>query len=304
MTHDWFEVKKLPNNIYAIREPHYYFDVLSYLVIGSKSALLIDTGTGLADITEVVKELYPGDLQVVNTHFHFDHVGNNHRFAEVMVYNNPADLDRLRKGYSVSELAPHNKESYYLSDNMSKYRPHTYSIKPSKPVGIEDGHVIDLGDRKIELIHTPGHCPGCCVLWEEKTGALFTGDFYFPGPLCCHYEGTFYGESSLSDYAMSAEKVAKLSKNVKSLHTGHLEASADPSALTSLAYALKDLLAGKFDKAETLTGDLSVAALPCPDEPVPEGYVIPKDLHLFTRNGIEVISHLRHDGMVVKGSVG
>ena len=300
MMHDWFEVRELADKIFAIREPHYYFDVMSYLVIGSKSALLIDTGTGLADITEVTKKIYPGDLQVVNTHFHFDHVGNNHRFPKVMAYNHPAVLGRLRRGFLASELAPHNKESYYLSDNMSKYRPRSYSIKPSNPVPIEDGHLIDLGDRIIKLIHTPGHCPDCCVLWEEKTATLFTGDFYFPGPLCCHYEGTFYGESCLSDYAVSASKIAELSKSLKTIHAGHLESSIDPSVLISLAEALGGLLAGKFDKAEPLLGDLSVAALPCPDEAVPEGYVIPKDLHLFTAKGIEIISHLRHEGMVVK----
>ena len=299
MAHDWFEVKELPSNIYAIREPHYYFDVISYLVIGSESSLLIDTGTGLANILDVIKELYSGELQVVNTHFHFDHVGNNHRFPKVMIYNDPTALSRLRMGYSASELAPHNKESYYLSDNMTKYRPHSYSIEPSNPAPIDDGHVIDLGDRKIKLIHTPGHCPDCCVLWEEKTGTLFTGDFYFPGPLCCHYEGTFYGKSCLSDYAKSALKVAELTKNVKTIHAGHLESSVDPSILVPLANTLRDLLAGKIDNAEPLTGDLSVAALPCADEPIPDGYVIPKDLHTFTANGVEIISHLRHDGMIV-----
>ena len=297
MIHDWFEVKELPNKIYAIREPHYYFDVISYLVIGSESALLIDTGTGLANIIEVTKELYSGALQVVNTHFHFDHVGNNHRFPEVMVYNNPAALNRLKKGFSTSELAPHNKSSYYLSDNMDKYRPPSYSIKPSNPVAIDDGHLIKLGDREIKLIHTPGHCPDCCVLWEEKTATLFTGDFYFPGPLCCHYEGTFYGQSCLSDYAASARKVAELAKNLKTVHAGHLESSIDPSVLITLEKVLRDLLHGKIDKAEPLSGDLSVAALPCPDEPVPEGYVIPKDLHIFSSNGIDIISHLRHEGM-------
>ena len=30
----------------------------------------------------------------------------------------------------------------------------------SKVLGVEDGHSFDLGSRKLEVLHLPGHSPG------------------------------------------------------------------------------------------------------------------------------------------------
>ena len=46
----------------------------------------------------------------------------------------------------------------------------------------EDGDVIDLGDRQIEIIHVPGMTPGSIALWEKATGSLFTSDTLFDDP--------------------------------------------------------------------------------------------------------------------------
>jgi glyoxylase-like metal-dependent hydrolase (beta-lactamase superfamily II) len=46
----------------------------------------------------------------------------------------------------------------------------------------EDGDVIDLGDRQLEVIHVPGMTPGSIVLWEKATGSLFTSDTLFDDP--------------------------------------------------------------------------------------------------------------------------
>ena len=41
---------------------------------------------------------------------------------------------------------------------------------------VVDGDVIDLGDRRLEVLHVPGHTPGSIALWEAATGLLFSGD--------------------------------------------------------------------------------------------------------------------------------
>jgi glyoxylase-like metal-dependent hydrolase (beta-lactamase superfamily II) len=45
---------------------------------------------------------------------------------------------------------------------------------------VEEGDVIDLGDRTLTVLHLPGHTPGEIGLWEEATRTLFAGD--------CEYE--------------------------------------------------------------------------------------------------------------------
>ena len=48
---------------------------------------------------------------------------------------------------------------------------------------IEDGDTSDLGDRHLEVIHTPGHSPGGIMLWESASGILFSGDTVYDDPL-------------------------------------------------------------------------------------------------------------------------
>ena len=67
---------------------------------------------------------------------------------------------------------------------------------------VEDGDVIDLGDRHFTVIHTPGHSPGGIALFEEDTGVMFTGDVVYDGPLI---EDTYH--SDIDDYIASMERL-------------------------------------------------------------------------------------------------
>ena len=53
---------------------------------GSERALLLDTGLGIVPVKPLIEELYQGELITVNSHFHFDHIGNNHSFEPVYGY--------------------------------------------------------------------------------------------------------------------------------------------------------------------------------------------------------------------------
>ena len=41
---------------------------------------------------------------------------------------------------------------------------------------IDEGDVLDLGDRAFTVLHLPGHSPGSIALYEKKSGLLFSGD--------------------------------------------------------------------------------------------------------------------------------
>ena len=43
---------------------------------------------------------------------------------------------------------------------------------------IEDGHVFDLGGRKVTCYYCPGHTPGSMVAIDSKTGCMFSGDAF------------------------------------------------------------------------------------------------------------------------------
>ena len=70
---DWFEVYRIRPGLYGIYEPYHFQEAISYLVIGSERALLVDTLMGIGRIGAVVAELTELPLIVINTHTHHDH---------------------------------------------------------------------------------------------------------------------------------------------------------------------------------------------------------------------------------------
>ncbi|MNP27584.1 Hydroxyacylglutathione hydrolase [compost metagenome] len=81
---------------------------------------------------------------------------------------------------------------------------------------IDEGDVLDLGDRLLEVLHTPGHSPGGISLWEAKTGTLFSGDIIYDGPLV---DNAYH--SNLEDYAKSLARLRDLP--VRTVHGGHFQ---------------------------------------------------------------------------------
>ena len=156
---NWFEIQNLPCQVYAICEPHDDEDVKSFLVIGSEKALLFDTGMGIENIKEEVEKLWQGEIVVVNSHSHFDHVGDNWRFD--VVYGAPGEN----------------------ADLVAREGSERLKIKPYRREIVSDGHVFDLGNRRLEVIYTPGHSNDCIMLYDMDNQMLFVGDSYYNGPL-------------------------------------------------------------------------------------------------------------------------
>ncbi|GAB19789.1 hypothetical protein GOEFS_095_00240 [Gordonia effusa NBRC 100432] len=46
---------------------------------------------------------------------------------------------------------------------------------------LTDGQRIDVGGVELEIINTPGHSPGSCVVYVPALGTLFSGDTLFHG---------------------------------------------------------------------------------------------------------------------------
>src|ERR1700683_5458402 len=79
----WFEVYKVAPGVFAIYEPHQFEEVISFLILGDKRAVLFDTGLGISDIKRVVTALTPLPITVLNSHTHNDHVGDNWEFDDI-----------------------------------------------------------------------------------------------------------------------------------------------------------------------------------------------------------------------------
>ncbi len=185
--HPWFCVYALPHNVFAICEPLHFQEVISFLIVGQSAALLFDTGMGLFDITAVTASLTDLPIIVCNSHTHFDHIGDNHRFAQVHVYDCPTAITRLQAGVSNADLGQNGLPAAFDAAACLPFAPAQYCIQGcDNAVPIQDGHVFDLGGRTLKVLHTPGHSPDSIMLLDEAHKLLWTGDTVYPAALYAH----------------------------------------------------------------------------------------------------------------------
>lgn len=217
----WYEVFALPGDVLAITEPRHCEEVNSYLILGSKRALLWDTGGGFYDIRPLVSELYPGEVIVANSHSHFDHIGSNHRFDLVHAYDTPLAHETAKKGAPThvfgNLLGPEN----FVGTIPGGLVPETFSVPPYRMEPVSEGHVFDLGDRRLEVIHTPGHSPDSMMLLDLKHGILFTGDMLYDAAMYAHFDCPEFGGSDVEDYKASLRKLLGREEEIQALYCSH-----------------------------------------------------------------------------------
>lgn len=165
----WYAIEKIDNDTIVIGEPKSSQYNLSYLIIGKNGAILYDTGTGkrsdgVKPISEVVKKYTDRPIRVVLSHFHFDHTGGVDEFGGVAMIDLPYIRTKTKEGdYRISAL-----------ESAGTQRPLLKVIDWIKP-----NDIIELGDRKIQFLHTPGHAPESITLIDSKRKYAFTGDLIY-----------------------------------------------------------------------------------------------------------------------------
>jgi len=181
---DWFEVYTLTETVYAIYEPGQFEEVISYLVLGERKAVLIDTGNGIGDIKKIVDGLTDLPIMVLNTHTHADHIGKNSDFDDIAVFDTEYSRKRAESGQTKEQM-----ESFLASDHVwmplpSYFDPEKYVIEPFKVTWwLKDGDIVDLGGRELEVLHTPGHAPDAVCILDRENKLFWTGDSFYPAPI-------------------------------------------------------------------------------------------------------------------------
>lgn len=241
---NWFEVYRLPKNVYAICEPQHFQEVNMFLIMGKERALLLDTGMGIRNLKPLVKELYPGAIITVNSHFHFDHVGDNWRFQPVHVFNDPCARHASENGVTAADLGDQLDEDMFRMGYPEGFVPNEYWIPPYEVKTVEDGQVFDLGGRTLHVYHTPGHCNDAIMLYDEQARILFTGDSFYLGALYAHFHCHQFGHSDLKAYAASLQQMANKLTQLKALYVSHNDFIVEPAKLKEAADGLAAIQEG------------------------------------------------------------
>jgi glyoxylase-like metal-dependent hydrolase (beta-lactamase superfamily II) len=240
-TDGWFEVYKLPGNTFALYEPRQAEHVFSYLIVGQKRALLFDSGFGIGRIDLVVKKLTSLPVSVLNSHTHYDHMGGNYAFTDVLA----VDTDYTRKS---AEGKPNSMMAEMIGPRLAcpplpeGVTAESYAIRPFKIAAtVRDGQKMDLGGREVEVLLTPGHTPDALCVLDRANRQMFTGDTLYPGNLWL-----FVPETDLNAYQRSIERLVKLAPLVDVLRPAHNLPEADPGLFAKVAEALPQARSGKM----------------------------------------------------------
>jgi len=152
----------------------------AYLLRGDEPAL-VETGpsTSGGAVTDGLAKLGigPADLaHVVVTHIHLDHAGGvgilagRYPSAIIWVHERGAPhlIDPARLVASTART--------YGEEIARRYFGDVEPAPPDRIRSVEDGDVIALGTRSLEVLYTPGHASHHVALIDSETGGVFVGD--------------------------------------------------------------------------------------------------------------------------------
>lgn len=252
------DFEKIGDDIYAISEGINQANI--YLVIGDEKAALIDTGNGLTDLPESVREITDLPVIVINTHGHYDHMWGNHYFDEVYLpekdketfeyYTDFKNIERVVKDDLPGPLQFFMK--YYfetIEETPIKYDLHYFSGEGS----------FDLGNRKLTIIEIPGHTPGIVGLLDENTGALFCGDAITSTGLLLGLPESL----SVSIQLETLDKVQELVDNgsVLTMYSGHGAFEMDTEIINKFKSALNKIKSLDLTDEEKQAGRIDYEGL-------------------------------------------
>ena len=181
-----------------------------FLLAGKEKALLVDSGMQVHNARDIAGTLTNLPLSLLNTHADMDHIGSNGQFASF--YMHPAEEANYRRAGKQGTIIP-----------------------------VNDGDELELGERKLKIIHLPGHTAGSIAVLDIQNRVLISGD-----PVQEHGRIFMFGEHrSLNDYISSLEKLMAM-EGFDELWPSHADLPIKPEVIGKLLDGAKKIARGEI----------------------------------------------------------
>ena len=199
------EIIKINENTWRIEDGF----VRMFLLTGTKAALLIDSGVSGPDAKSIAESITSLPVKLINTHADGDHIAGNEAFGQFYMH-------------------PREEENY-------RFRGRTGEIIP-----VQQGDILDLGDRPLEIIDLPGHTKGSIAILDVNNRVLIGGDSIQDGRIF------MFGEQrNLTDYIASLEKLSAYEGRFDEVYASHGTVSLKPDMIPKLIAGAKQVFSGE-----------------------------------------------------------
>lgn len=207
-----YQVIQIDSNTWRIEEERVRF----FLLTGQERALLIDSGMQVKNAREIAEGLTKLPVWLLITHGDRDHVGSNEEFP--VFYMHPAEAS-----------------NYYNTQGKS-----------GEFIPVQDGEILDLGGRPLEIIALPGHTPGSIGVLDRNARILISGDTVQDGQIFM-----FGVQREMHAYIHSLERLKGYREAFDWVYPSHGSFPVSPQLIPALQEAAGRVLAGEVQGTES-----------------------------------------------------
>lgn len=261
-TTDWFDRERIDDGCVQLTEGRPVLPCNMLVFEGDDEAILVDTGLGITDLSAAVEDVAGGDVRVLLTHSHWDHIGGAHQFDDVAIHDRERGPDgRVAVDVLSDEFSQrpsqfvqnYREEGHEFPDGFD---PETYDVRPIEGASaLEPWEEVSVGDRTLELVPIPGHSPGQLAVLDRTAGVCHGADVLEPGgEIFAHFR-----HSDVAEYRETMDRLIDLRDEgaFNTLTTGHGEPlrGDELSVLDDVRTAFDRIQEGaEFDVVETNWG--------------------------------------------------